>query len=40
VGLPSTVVLDRQGRIAARFTAAVSSADLLPVVQRVTAESA
>jgi thiol-disulfide isomerase/thioredoxin len=40
VGLPSTVVLDRQGRIAARFTAAVSSADLLPVVQQVTAESA
>jgi thiol-disulfide isomerase/thioredoxin len=39
VGLPSTVVLDRQGRIAARFTAAVDSAQLLPVVQRVTAET-
>lgn len=38
VGLPSTVVLDRQGRIAARFTAAVDSAQLLPVVQRVAAE--
>jgi thiol-disulfide isomerase/thioredoxin len=40
VGLPSTVVLDRQHRIAARFTAAVSSSDLLPVVQRVAAEPA
>jgi thiol-disulfide isomerase/thioredoxin len=40
VGLPSTVVLDRQGRIAARFTAAVSSADLQPVVQRLLTESA
>lgn len=38
VGLPSTVVLDRQGRIAARFTAAVDSDQLLPVVQRVAAE--
>jgi thiol-disulfide isomerase/thioredoxin len=38
VTLPSTVVLDRQGRIAARFRAAVSSTDLLPVVQRVSAE--
>jgi thiol-disulfide isomerase/thioredoxin len=38
VTLPSTVVLDRQGRIAARFRAAVSSDDLLPVVQRVGAE--
>lgn len=40
LGLPSTVVLDRDGRIAARFTAAVTEADLLPVVQRVTAEAA
>lgn len=38
VGLPSTVVLDRQGRIATRFTAAVDQAQLLPVVQRVAAE--
>jgi thiol-disulfide isomerase/thioredoxin len=40
VGLPSTVVLDRQGRIAARFTAAVDENQLLPVVQRVAAEPA
>jgi len=39
VTLPSTVVLDREGRIAARFRAAVSSDDLLPVVQRVSAET-
>jgi thiol-disulfide isomerase/thioredoxin len=38
LGLPSTVVLDRSGRIAARFTAAVEQSDLLPVVQRVAAE--
>ena len=38
VGLPSTVVLDRQGRIAARFTAAVTAGDLLPVLQRLEAE--
>jgi thiol-disulfide isomerase/thioredoxin len=38
VGLPSTVVLDRQGRIAARFTAAIDQSQLLPVVQRVAAE--
>jgi thiol-disulfide isomerase/thioredoxin len=38
LGLPSTVVLDREGRIAARFTAAVEQSDLLPVVQRVVAE--
>jgi thiol-disulfide isomerase/thioredoxin len=40
VGLPSTVVLDRQGRIAARFTAAVDEQQLLPVVQDVVRESA
>lgn len=40
LGLPSTVVLDRQGRIAARFTAAVEESELLPVVQRVAAEPA
>jgi hypothetical protein len=40
VTLPSTVVLDRQGRIAARFSAAVEESDLLPVVQRVLAEPA
>jgi thiol-disulfide isomerase/thioredoxin len=40
VTLPSTVVLDRKGRIAARFSAAVEQSDLLPVVQRVAAEPA
>jgi thiol-disulfide isomerase/thioredoxin len=41
VTLPSTVVLDRQGRIAARFRAAVSSSsELLPIVQRLAAEPA
>jgi len=35
---PATVVLDRQGRIAARFLTPVLAGDLLPVVQRVAAE--
>jgi thiol-disulfide isomerase/thioredoxin len=39
VTLPSTVVLDRQGRIAVRFTAAVDQNDLLPVVQKIAAEA-
>ncbi len=40
VTLPSTVVIDREGRIAARFSSAVEESDLLPVVQRVLAEPA
>ncbi|MBL7496035.1 TlpA family protein disulfide reductase [Frankia sp. CNm7] len=39
VGLPSTVVLDPEGRIAARFTGGVTEAELAPVLDRVTAET-
>jgi peroxiredoxin len=37
---PATFVLDRQGRIAAAKRAAVTAADLRPVVERVAAEPA
>jgi len=36
--LPFTFVLDRQGRIAARFSGGVVASDLTPVVQKVVAE--
>ncbi len=36
--VPSTIVLDRQHRVAAVFLAAVREADLLPVVARLAAE--
>lgn len=36
--VPSTLVLDRQGRVAARFIGGVRVDDLLPVVQQVSAE--
>ena len=35
---PSTFVLDRNGRIAAARRAAVTAADLRPVVERIAAE--
>ena len=37
--LPSTLVLDREGRVAARFLGAVTSEQLLPVVQAVADEA-
>ncbi|HEY3262702.1 MAG TPA: TlpA disulfide reductase family protein [Pseudonocardiaceae bacterium] len=36
--IPSTIVLDRQHRIAAIFLTALLDTDLLPVLQRLTAE--
>ena len=36
--IPSTIVLDRQGRVAAVYTAAVSERDLRAVVDAVTGE--
>lgn len=36
--VPSTLVLDRQHRVAAVFLTALIASDLLPVVQRLTAE--
>lgn len=36
--VPSTLVLDRQGRVAARFIGGVRVDDLLPVVRQVSAE--
>jgi peroxiredoxin len=36
--IPSTIVLDRQGRVAAVYTAEVSQADLRQVIDRVLAE--
>jgi peroxiredoxin len=36
--IPSTIVLDRQGRVAAVYTAAVSQPDLRRVVDAVTGE--
>ncbi len=36
--VPSTLVLDRQHRVAAVFLTALAETDLLPVVQRLTAE--
>lgn len=36
--VPSTLVLDRQGRVAARFIGGVRVDDLLPVVQQISAE--
>lgn len=36
--VPSTIVLDRQHRVAAIFLTELSEADLLPVVQRIAAE--
>jgi thiol-disulfide isomerase/thioredoxin len=36
--IPSTIVLDRQGRVAAVYTAAVSQSDLRRVVDSVTGE--
>jgi len=36
--LPFTFVLDRQGRIAARFSGGIVASDLTPVVQKVAAE--
>lgn len=38
--IPSTLVVDRQGRIAARVIGAVTADQLLPVVQRIAAEPA
>jgi thiol-disulfide isomerase/thioredoxin len=38
-GLPSTFVLDREGRLAARFSGGVVVSDLAPVLQRVQAEA-
>jgi thiol-disulfide isomerase/thioredoxin len=37
--VPSTVVLDRQHRVAAVFLAALHETDLLPVVRRIAAEA-
>ena len=37
--VPSTIVLDRQHRVAAIFLAAVRVSELLPVVQRIAAEA-
>ncbi|MBX6390368.1 MAG: TlpA family protein disulfide reductase [Frankia sp.] len=39
IGLPSTVVLDPQGRIAARFTGAVAKESLASVLDRLAAET-
>ncbi|WP_308302067.1 TlpA family protein disulfide reductase [Frankia sp. AgKG'84/4] len=39
LGLPSTVVLDPQGRIAARFTGGVLPEDIAPVLTRLRAET-
>jgi hypothetical protein len=36
--VPSTIVLDRQHRVAAIFLTALIASDLLPVVQRLAAE--
>jgi peroxiredoxin len=36
--IPSTIVLDRQGRVAAVYTAAVSQTDLRKVLASVTGE--
>ncbi|MFN2625456.1 MAG: TlpA family protein disulfide reductase [Mycobacteriales bacterium] len=36
--LPTTLVLDAQGRVAARFYGGTTARELLPVVQRVAAE--
>jgi hypothetical protein len=36
--VPSTIVLDRQHRVAAIFLTEVLDTDLLPVVQRIAAE--
>lgn len=38
--VPSTIVLDRQHRVAAIFLEALRDSDLLPVVQRIAAEPA
>jgi hypothetical protein len=38
--IPSTIVLDKQHRVAAVFLRPVLAQDLLPVAQRLTAESA
>ena len=40
VALPSTIVLDRSGRIAVRVVGPVTEAELLPMVQRVAQETA
>ena len=37
-GFPSTIVLDREHRVAAVFLRELLAADLLPVVQRLAAE--
>lgn len=39
VGLPSTIVVDAQGRIAARFTGPVLPGDVTPVLTRLQAET-
>jgi hypothetical protein len=36
--VPSTIILDRQHRVAAIFLTKVLDADLLPVVQQIAAE--
>jgi hypothetical protein len=38
--VPSTIVLDRQHRVAAIFLMTLLDSDLLPVVQRLAAEPA
>ena len=39
IGLPSTVVLDHEGRIAARFTGGVIRDDLVPVLDELRGEA-
>ena len=40
VALPSTIVVDRSGRIAVRVVGPITGAELLPLVQRVAGEAA